>query len=473
MRIHPLKRIRMKIVHKLILISVFDILLIALTGFFAYRNLDLVVSKLRFMEIADDLNASFLEMRLSEKNFFLYADKTALPEIHKKLEESRTTINLAKDAIVKATGQSNFDQLETSLEQYAKAIKLARDLDPGRQEVQSRIREFGQKLRDVSSQITHLERNNLNDLISDSRTGLFSSLLLIVCSAIGIRLISLQVLRSLKDIERVAQSISEGDFSKVDSDIRDDELGSVIKAINSMSEELKNREEIVLQSKKLASIGILTAGVAHELGNPLNNISMLSQAYVELYDNLSREERIDFMNKVEEESQRIKEIVKNLLDFAKPKKPDLKKVDINNIINRGVRLVHNMTCVCNIEAQILLQDGLPPVVVDEHQVLEVLVNLLTNGIQALSPGGRLFVSSKLGESGRCVEIEVIDFGKGIPHELLPYVFDPFFTTKGSNGTGLGLFVSYGIIKNHKGNISVSSDPENGTCFRIELPVLET
>ncbi len=473
MRIHLLKGFRLKIVHKLILISVFDILLVALTGFFAYRNLDLVVSKLRFMEIADDLNASFLEMRLSEKNFFLYADKTALPEIDKKLEQSRASINLARDAIVRATGQNNFDQLVTSLDQYARAIRGARGLDPGRQEVQSRIRELGQKLRDVSSQITHLERNNLNELVSDSRTGLFSSLLLIACSAIGIRLISYRVLHYLKDIELVAQSISEGNFSKVETEARDDELGSVIKAINSMSEELRSREEIVLQSKKLASIGILTAGVAHELGNPLNNISMLSQAYVELYDTLSREDRIDFMNKVEEESQRIKEIVKNLLDFAKPKEPDLKEADINHIINKGIRLVHNMTCVCNVEAQIFLQDGLPSVLVDEHQVLEVLVNLLTNGIQALPPGGKLFVASRLGEGGRCVEIEVVDFGKGIPHELLPYVFDPFFTTKGSNGTGLGLFVSYGIIKNHKGNISVSSDPENGTCFRIELPVLDS
>ena len=461
----------MKIVHKLVLANVFDILLIALTGFFAYHNLDLVLTKLRFMEIADDLNASFLEMRLSEKNFFLYADKSALPGIQKKLEESRGTITSEREDIVRATGEKNFDLLEASFQAYAKAIEEAQGGDPGNRELQARIRELGQKLDVLSSEITHSERNKLNEIISGSRTGLFSSLILILLSAVSVsRLISHEVLKSLKDIEKVAESISDGNFGNIGSTEREDELGSVMKALNSMSEELKNREEIIIQSKKLASIGILTAGVAHELGNPLNNISMMAQAYVELYDNLGKEERIDFMQKIEEETERIREIVKNLLDFAKPKQLNLKRVQINDIIHKSIKLVHNMTCVCNVEAKVDLEEHLPPVQVDEHQILEVFINLITNAIQATPSGGLLTVTSRMGEDGCSVELEVMDAGKGISPELLPYVFDPFFTTKGSEGTGLGLFVSYGIIKNHKGTIRVASELGKGTRFTIKLPL---
>ncbi|GLI34110.1 ATP-binding protein [Desulforhabdus amnigena] len=460
----------MKIVHKLILVNVFDVLLIAVTGFFAFHNLNLVLTKLRFMEIADDLNASFLEMRLSEKNFFLYEDKSALPDIHNKLDESGATIDFAKEDIVRAIGESNFARLETSFKDYARAIKNAEAENPKNGEVQARVRELGQKLREFSSRLTRLERSKLNEIVSGSRTGLFSSLCLILLSAFGVsQLISRKVLHSLKDIEKVARFISEGNFSKVESDIPPDELGSVMRAINSMSDELKNREEMIVQSKKLASIGILTAGVAHELGNPLNNISMLAQAYVELYDNLSREDRIDFMNKVEEETERIKEIVKNLLDFAKPKELHLKAVGINDTIKKSLKLVHNMICVCNIEVQPLLQDGLPPVMIDEHQILEVLINLITNAIQAGSPRDTVTITSSLSNDRGSVEIEVRDRGKGISSELLPYVFDPFFTTKGADGTGLGLFVSYGIIKNHGGNLMVSSELGKGTCFTIQLP----
>jgi signal transduction histidine kinase len=278
------------------------------------------------------------------------------------------------------------------------------------------------------------------------------------------------MLRSFKEIEKAAHLISEGNFSKVETDAPADELGSVIKAINSMSEELSKREEIIIQSKKLASIGILTAGVAHELGNPLNNISLLAQAYEELYDSLSREERISFMREVDEETDRIKEIVKNLLDFSKPKEANLKRMDVNDVIKKSMKLVQNMICLCNIDARLELEENLPPVMIDEHQVQEVFINLITNAIQAESPGDLLSIGSHLAKSGESVEIEIRDTGGGIPPEHLPHVFDPFFTTKGACGTGLGLFVSYGIIKNHKGNIQVSSEVGKGACFTIQFPI---
>lgn len=458
----------MKIFHKIIIANVFDILLIALTGFFAYQNLTLVSTKLRFMEIADDLNASLLEMRLSEKNYFLYRDKSALSEIRKKIDESMQTMNLAREDIVRATGAQNFGRLESNLNNYLEVV--ARADSNGQNTVQTRVREAGQKLRELSNEITQIERTKVNRIISDSRKGLFTSLCLILVSAIGVsQLISRRILGSLKEIERVTHCISEGDFNKIKTDTPKDELGSVVKAINSMSDELRNREELLVQSKKLASIGILTAGVAHELGNPLNNISMMAQTFEELYDDMGRDEHLDFMKKVEEETERIREIVKNLLDFSKPKKPDLKEVNINDVVRKSLKLVQNMICICNVEVRLCFAERLPHVFIDAYQIEEVLINLITNALQASEPGEELNISTCAIEDRDCVEIEIRDTGKGIPPEFLPHVFDPFFTTKGASGTGLGLFVSYGIVKNHRGDLRVNSEVGVGTCFTIGLP----
>nr|MDA8405128.1 ATP-binding protein [Desulfobacteraceae bacterium] len=244
----------------------------------------------------------------------------------------------------------------------------------------------------------------------------------------------------------------------------------VLRAINFMSEELQNREEQIIQSKKLASIGILTAGVAHELGNPLNNISMIAQNYIDLYDKLSREDRLEFMKMIEEETERITDIVRNLLDFSKPKKENLKKTDINSVLHKSLKLVQNMSHISNIDIQMNLQEEIPPIFMDENRILEVIVNLITNAIHATPPGGRLTIETQLKEEEKQVEIRVVDTGKGIPADILPNLFDPFFSTKGTSGTGLGLFVSYGIVKNHGGTISVSSEVGTGTTFTITLPI---
>jgi len=236
-----------------------------------------------------------------------------------------------------------------------------------------------------------------------------------------------------------------------------------------MSEELSHREEQIIQSKKLASLGILTAGVAHEITNPVNNISMIAQTYSELYDKLSEHDRIEFMNKVDAETERIRKIVKNLLDFSKPKDAHPKEADINVVIHKTLTLVQNMIDVQNIDTIVNLENGLPHLFIDEHQIQQVLVNLVTNAVQAMPAGGKLFIASRLAKQGNSIEITVMDTGKGIPPEFLPHIFDPFFSTKGEGGTGLGLSVSYGIIKNHKGEIRVASKVGVGTTFTIELP----
>ena len=459
----------MKIENKLILSNIMNGAFIILIGFFAFQNMSLVLTKLKFVEIADDLNASFLTLRLSEKNYFLYHDRKALREIREKITDTMDTLQAEKKDIIPAIGETDLKKLESLLKAYSDTIEETRGKQPD-QELEVRIRTAGKKLKEYSDSITRLERKRVNDIILNSKRILIVSFWAILFSALFIgHFISQKILRSLREIEKLAKSISSGNFNKIEGFRSNDELGAVITAINSMSEELSHREEELIQSKKLASLGILTAGVAHEITNPLNNISMIAQTYAELYPKLGEQDRIEFMNKVDAETERIRKIVKNLLDFSKPKDAHPKVAEINAIVQTTLTLVQNMIDVSNIETSIHLADDLPEVFVDEHQIQQVLVNLITNAVQAMSTGGRLVISTRMGKSGNSVEVGVADTGKGIAPEFLPHIFDPFFSTKGEGGTGLGLSVSYGIIKNHHGEIRVDSKAGVGTTFTIELP----
>jgi two-component system NtrC family sensor kinase len=461
----------MKIKHKIILSNGFNLVLIALIGIFAMQNLTSMFTKLRFVEIADDLNATFLEMRLSEKNYFLYGDEKALYEIQEKITKTRNLVESVRNDIVRATGKENLDQLENYLNGYSAVMDVLSYYHFTGKEYEDRLRTEGIKLKEFSDRITKLERKNVNDIISSSKVVLVSSFFAILFSAFLIgHLVALSIVRSIREVEKLAKSISAGNFTPIKTKIPSDETGSVIIAINSMSGELRNREEQIIQSKKLASMGILVAGVAHELNNPLNNISMIAQTYTELYDNLSKEQRVEFMGKIEDQTERIKGIVKNLLDFAKPKEPTLVKTDVNAVIDKTLKLVQNMLDVSNIDTRLDLAPGLPSVFMDESQIQQVFVNIIVNAIQAMSTGGRLTISTGMGKEPETVEVSFADTGKGISQKFLPHIFDPFFSTKEEGGTGLGLWVSYGIIKNHGGNILVESRPGTGTCFTVQLPV---
>ena len=461
----------MKIVHKVMLGNIINIIFIALIYIVAFQFLELMLAKLQFVEIADDLNASFLGMRLSEKNFFLYGDPSVLKEIEVELDQSIASISSVQESIIRAVGDSKYQELRRSVEEYKEAIQKAEASNATDENMQRTVRESGRKLREFSAKIVSLERKRVNDILSHSKKVLFYFFCVIILVAMAATyLFFSKFLSSLKSIEKTATCISQGDFCKVEGNITGDELGSVMTAINSMSEELDSRYEQIVQSRKLASLGVLTAGVAHELGNPLNNIAMIAQSYIELADHLSKEETVAYMRTIEEETERIEKIVQDLLHFSKPKHADFKETDINRVVEKSLKLVRNMFHVSAIEASLDLQEGLPQIYIDEDRIQEVLINLLINAIQVLSPGGLVFLRTHLEEKGDYVVIEVEDNGKGILPENLPHIFVPFFSTKGVEGTGLGLSVSYGIIKNHNGNMRVKSKVDVGTTFLIELPV---
>ncbi len=459
-----------KIEHKIYLSNIVHIVLLLLIGIVAMNNLNQLYTKFRFITIADGLNADFLGMRLAEKNYFLYGDESALVEISMKIDETTVTLYEVKDDIIKAVGFDNYNKLEDLLNKYGLMITLLSRQGIKNQKAGQQLREVGQELKKFSDDITSLERANVGRIITRSKKILHLSFWTIVLFAL---FFSQQIVRnisgSLHQIVALTQSISKGNYQPIDKKPSEDEMGAVVKAINTMAEELGKREKEIIQSKRLASIGVLVAGVAHELNNPLNNISMIAQTYQEIYAQLSSEERIDFMSRIEEQTERLRLIIKNLLDFSRPKEPHLAQVEPNQVIQKTLELVHNMLDVSNIRTKLELDDTLPDVYIDEHQIQQVLVNITTNAIQAMSSGGQLGIKSRYLREKDEVELEIRDTGKGIPAEYLEHIFDPFFTTKEEGGTGLGLWVSYGIIKQHQGNIHVESSVDGGTVFFITLP----
>ena len=460
----------MNIERKIILSNAFTMLLIILIGFMGYQNLKLILSKLRFIEIANEINAGLLEMRLSEKNFFLYGNEGALAEMEARLIATEATIGRSEAEIAPAIGEKNLAALLERLHAYAAALHTlsSRVTDP--QQAGAELRTKGQELREYSTKITEIEHKTVNEIVTTSYRIMFLSFAICFVLALAVSYgISRGILRSLRQIGAVAHAISQGNFQRIKAPRNRDEMEAVITAINSMSEELEKREEQLIQSKKLASLGILTAGVTHELTNPVNNISMIAQNFLELYEQLPREKRLEMMSQIEGETGRIKSVITNLLNFSKPQGTKLAKADLNAIIRKTMGLVQNMLSVSDIDCELDLAEPLPPVYVDEHQIQQVLVNLIVNAVQAMHPHGRLSIGTRASAGEPKVEVTVRDNGKGIPAEYLPNIFDPFFSTKGVEGTGLGLSVSYGIIKNLSGEIKVQSGIGTGTTFTVSLP----
>ncbi len=463
----------MKTEHKIYFSNLVYIALIIVAGSYAMNNLDQLLTKFRFTEIADDLNTSFLEMRLAEKNYVIYGDNNALQDIRNKIKATTSSLMQNRQDIILVLGQERFDLLRKDMYVYAALVekihkKHLKDKDSLRQ-----LRATGHKLELFLNNTTLAERRQVTSIVNRSKMLFHYAFWIVILVAFILSyFIVRNITSSLRRIVTMTHLISKGNFQLIEQKHARDEMGAVIEAINAMALELKKREQELIQSKRLASIGILVAGVAHELSNPLNNISMIAQTYAEAYEQLSKEERLEFMTQVEEQAERLQVIINNLLDFSRPRELKLVRARVNGIIQKAIELVRNMLEISNIKLVLELADDLPSVYVDKHQILQVLINITTNAIQVITDvnsGGELCLSSRYREASNDVEIKISDNGKGIAPEFLDHIFDPFFTTKGDSGTGLGLWVSYGIIKKHGGMIHVESSVGTGTTFFITLP----
>jgi PAS domain S-box-containing protein len=232
--------------------------------------------------------------------------------------------------------------------------------------------------------------------------------------------------------------------------------------------EKKRLEQQVLNAEKLASIGKLAAGVAHEINNPLGGI--LNCLYNLRKKSVSLERATEYLASMEEGLRRVQKIVRQLLDFSQQHDPELAPTEVNAIIERVLTLTSYAFEGTRVRLHRELGHELPPLLADRHMLEQVLMNLILNAVQAIRGEG--VVTVRTGHDGPWCTIEVEDTGSGIPPDVLPKIFDPFFTTKGQGeGTGLGLSVSLGIVERHGGEIAVKSQVGRGTTFIVRLPAI--
>jgi len=290
------------------------------------------------------------------------------------------------------------------------------------------------------------------------------------------------ILRPVHRLIKASTEVSQGNFSPNVGPISRSEIGVLQKTFADMLTSLQERDrrlraesEIkLLQSEKQASVGRLAAGVAHEINNPLTGVLTFSHMLLQRKD-IGGEIRTD-LETIAQQTERVRKIVKNLLDFSRQTELNPELTDINHLVESVVSMMKNQALVKGIDLQCNPDEGLPLLTLDANQIQSVLFNLLLNALDATKQDETIVVTTGIGISGNAadpqgVEITVRDTGCGISAEHLDKLFDPFFTTKEvGRGTGLGLAVSYGIVQRHGGTIWVQSEVGKGSTFTVWLPL---
>jgi two-component system, NtrC family, sensor kinase len=440
--------------------------------------------KLQILEKKDDLFNTILEARRYEKNYFLYMEPN-------NLEESLSYAQQAEHKLVKLienygsyTLDRNLENKLDNLRQYEKALSALLVLHKqqgvsasnpdltetfaGRQEA---IRTLARKITEDMEKILNEERRYVNQLIQESKIYHLLALIGIVALMIlTVLFFIFNVNRPLKAIEEGIHKIVEGDYKNMPAISTGDEFESLVASLNTMINELNKRSEQLVQSEKMASLGTLTSGVAHELNNPLNNISTSVQILLEELEDEDLAFKKELLTETEGQIQRAQDIVRALLDFSRERPFRLKKVKFFELVENTIRLIKG-----EIPTNVQLAVDVPVDIqgdMDPRRIEQVLINLILNGIQAMEQGGILGIKARWKENHGGFCFEVTDTGKGIAPEDIGKIFDPFFTTKDvGKGCGLGLSVSHGIIEQHRGRIEVKSQIGQGTKFTVFLPCL--
>jgi two-component system NtrC family sensor kinase len=306
----------------------------------------------------------------------------------------------------------------------------------------------------------------------------------------------------LRDLEGGAQRLAAGDLDQAIPVRSSDEFGKLAASFNTMTDalrmsraelqglartleqkveertqELRRAQAETMRGEKLASVGLLASGVAHELNNPLTGILTFSHLLRQKMPDKSAD--AEDMDLVIRETKRCAAIIKRLLDFAREKHPEKKFTDLNQVIDDTVRIVERPAHLRDIEIAVDLDRSLPPIWIDADQIKQVVMNMLVNAQHAVEEKGAITISTRRAQDPRAgaseqkpmVAISIVDTGCGIPEKNLKRIFDPFFTSKDvGKGTGLGLSVSHGIVEAHGGMIDVQSKVGEGSTFRVLLPL---
>ena len=301
-----------------------------------------------------------------------------------------------------------------------------------------------------------------------------------------------RISRPIGDVARAAQRVAHGDYSAKVEAASADEIGHLAASFNAMTSELavasqrlrewgdelerkveqrtaelQAAQARLLQTAKLAAVGRLAAGVAHEINNPLTGV--LTNSSLMLDDVKADDPRRDELQTIVNETLRCRKIVKGLLDFARQTRPQKQPLSLNQVVEDILALVRNQASFRNLTVTTDLDPRLPAAMADGDQMRQVILNVILNAADAMAGLGTLGISTRADAAAQTVRVRITDTGPGIPDEVKEKLFEPFFTTK-STGTGLGLAIAYGIIEQHKGSLVVDSTTGRGTAVTITLPL---
>lgn len=422
-----------------------------------------------------------LQARRQEKNFMLFGNKKLTEKELSYVDKFESAI---KDLYKFSLNDTNFKEkiknYQNSFKQFVKNyeetnILLNNMVNKGKQ-IQNLATNISRKSWSESDKSIVKTEN-----LTKSTQMWHTFLIFFIIIAIGFGFLLSNYIANLfyKPMENLARTMKKAQYGNLTAraDIfKDDEVGNLAKGFNLMMDEIeKSNNEIktlqvqLIQSEKLASLGEISAGIAHEINNPLGGVLIYSNL---LFEDMKDDDPMkEDLKKIVNEANRCKDIVKGLLDFSRQTEPKIELMNINKSIEEALKLIEKQALFHNIDIKRNLAKNLPDIKGDISQLQQVFLNILINAGEAMPKGGVLYVESSLSKEDNFIEIKFKDTGCGIKKENLNRIYDPFFTTKlPGKGTGLGLSVSYGIIKNHNGIISVESKEGKGTTFTIKLRI---
>jgi len=465
------ERRTMSIRSKITLGFVFLFVLCALASITFLVMGSLIDRRLKLMETLNYYTFEVQQARRYEKNFFLY--QTNLPDALENIQTAREILKKENKNIISVIGQEQLNRMISHLNRYEKLLhKLKSEKDKALgtfSEIEGDLRQYGAEMIFLAVNLANKEREEVEEMSKLTRRMplVFLAILLVVMVYLT-RFLAQQIVRPLNRFVDYTLRIAQGDFSPITAAKKyKDEFSRLAIAINWMMEQLQKNQEQYIQSRKMAAIGSLTSGIAHELNNPLNNICVTTESLLDEIEEIPDAEKRKRLQDIYTQAERASGVVRNLLDFTRMDQPSFVPLSVDELISATLKLAQHEMELENVELKYSIPENIPKIRGDFSQLQQVFLNLIINGIQAMPQGGILHIAGEAADP-EFVQIHVADTGIGIPKAILHHIFDPFFTTK-EKGTGLGLSVSFSIIKKHGGKILVKSQINQGSTFSVFLP----
>jgi signal transduction histidine kinase len=435
----------------------------------SWNNLSTLQEQITSGDAVSSLFDTTLEIRRFEKNFFLYRTDDDYRELISYIDQADELLD--RQELYLFTTPEVVGQLKRELSEYNRLLQSEATVTGPQEQgtLEGQIREKGKEIVTTTEGIA-ADRSSLEaDALQSAKQQLVSGVALILLAGMagGLFLYS-KAMRPLQMLEKHMNRIAEGEFSLIETRFTDRELISLRTAFNRMLIELRERQKYLVQSEKLASLGTLVFGVAHELNNPLSNISTASQILSEEVESEDIAFKRELLSQIEAETDRARDVVASILEFSRSKERGT--FPLKKAVQETLRFIK-----AEIPPRVTVQLDIPDdlkLYADRQKIQQMILNLLKNAIDAISGEGRIDIyASYVGEHGENVGIAVRDNGAGMDQEKISQIFDPFFTSK-KKGHGLGLFIVHNIVKEHDGSISVESRPGKGTAFTIVVPARE-